>query len=92
MTKRDRLTPAEFAALRIIAVQIARLSDARVDAAELVMVQGQSYTDAAASREVSPQAVWSTVARMWQLMALYRLAKAQERPSRSTAKKRPATR
>lgn len=80
------LHPGEFAALHWIAVNIGRVSEARIAAARLVIQEGKTYKYAADLHHVSSQAVWNTVARMNELLSVYREAKALEKAARSTKK------
>jgi predicted DNA-binding protein (UPF0251 family) len=93
--KPEPLDPGEFAALHWIAARIGRLSEARIAAARLVIQDGKTYKYAADLHQVSPQAVWNTVSRMNELLAVYRHAKALEargiQASARAETKRPAT-
>ena len=76
MTKETAVSVAEFEALQRLVSGI--LSADRIAAAKLVMQDGLSNQDAAARFGVTRQAVWNTVTRMNEMLALYREARAIE--------------
>lgn len=85
--KPEPIDPDEFAALQLIAVEIGRMSEVRVDAARSVIQEGKTYRFVADQLNVSAQAVWNTVARLEALLAVYRQAKALETAGRRGAQK-----